>query len=442
MEHLYIGVDVGKTSHTIALYSPALLATNKRYEKCPTKSIPNTHTGFSDLLTLIKQYTDPVACHVLLERTGHYGFALEQYLAEHDITLYRIMAQKRYAANKNDKKDSQALGIMLYNQIELHTPIVNPHDRVRPLRAPLPEAQLLRGMVRHRAELVQERAQRENKMISISDELFPEMASFYSDMNSPSAITLRERFPTPESLCNASIDELCATRARYQPSREKLALLQQAARETIGLRDEHRRVALLMEQKQLIREWRLLTSHINELEEYITAIVQESRAGRILTSFVGVSPVQAATLLAHIGSIDNFESVASLRNYMGWAPRQSQTGTSFDRMYLDKGGNRLLKSTMYFITINAVKYDPTWKALCERLVRRKCDFDERTGKYRGRKKVYGRVAGQIISLMFTLLKRDADLLRSWQGPGEPPEPTLYDPAIHARSIGTEKGGDD
>jgi hypothetical protein len=324
---------------------------------------------------------------------------------------------------------------MLYNQVGLRIPLMNETDRILPLVPPLPEARLLHGMVRHRQEIVQERAQRENKMVSISDELFPELASFYSDLNSLSCINLRERFPTPESVAAASLDDLCATRSRYLPSRAKMSELQEAARVSIGLKDEQRRMSLLIEQEQLIAEWRLLTRHIEQLEERINAIVSESRTGRILASFVGISPIQAAILLAGIGSIQNFDSMAKLRNYVGWSPRQSQTGTSYDSIRLDKGGNRLLKQTMYFVTINAIKHDATWRTMFERLVQRKCDFDERTGRYRGSKKVYGRIAGQMIDIIYTLLKRDADLIANWEGPGELPEPELYDPLKHARIIG-------
>jgi hypothetical protein len=54
-------------------------------------------------------------------------------------------------------------------------------------------------------------------------------------------------------------------------------------------------------------------------------------------------------------------------------------------------------------------------------------MDERTGQYRGKGKVVGRVAGQLLTVMFTLLKRDQE--RIARG-GTLPDPELYSPEIH------------
>lgn len=66
----------------------------------------------------------------------------------------------------------------------------------------------------------------------------------------------------------------------------------------------------------------------------------------------------------------------------------------------------------------------------DRLVPKKCSYDERKREYKGKKKVMGRVAGQMISLIYALLKRDQEVLRSTPAGQEPPEPELYDPAKH------------
>lgn len=433
---LYLGIDIGKLNHMVAWVSAESLKKNKAHTSFPTKSIPNSRSGFDSLLSLIP---NPSEAHVLLEHTGHYGFSLEQFLQEHGIQVYRMAAQTKLpGSNKSDRHDAQALAMTLYNQIALRVGLLNESERVRPLTPPEPEAQMLRSMVHHRSEMIQERTRRENKLISIADEIFPELSSFYSDMGSLSCINLREKFSTPEAVAAATVDELAATRTRYQPSREKLAALQEAARTTIGVKAGHRRDALLLEQEQLITEWRLLTRHIDQLEERITSIVEQSRAGRIISSFVGISPIQAAVILAGIGTIDNFESVGKLRNYIGWSPREDQTGTTRNQSALDRGGNKLLKSTLYFIAVNAVRHDPTWKTLFDRLVQRKCNLDIRTGKYRGVKKVYGRICGQIVGILYILLKKDADLVRTWQGPGGLPEPELYSAARHAINVGGSK----
>ena len=61
---------------------------------------------------------------------------------------------------------------------------------------------------------------------------------------------------------------------------------------------------------------------------------------------------------------------------------------------------------------------------------RLCSYDERKQSYVGKGKVIGRLAGQITSMIYTLLKKDDEMLRGL-APGESvPEPVLYDPEIH------------
>ncbi|WP_126629548.1 hypothetical protein [Dictyobacter alpinus] len=64
------------------------------------------------------------------------------------------------------------------------------------------------------------------------------------------------------------------------------------------------------------------------------------------------------------------------------------------------------------------------------LVPLKCSYDERTRTYKGKLKVIGRIAGQMISLIYALLKKDWEVLAATPPGKEPPEPTIYDPVLH------------
>ena len=59
-------------------------------------------------------------------------------------------------------------------------------------------------------------------------------------------------------------------------------------------------------------------------------------------------------------------------------------------------------------------------------------FDERRQAYRGKMKVIGRVAGQMIEMIYALLKQDAEILSQVPPGKEPPPPILYDPELHQR----------
>src|SRR5205807_4605598 len=77
-ERLFIGIDIGKESHTAGLISRSLLVKHKRFDKCPVTAFPNSRKGFEQLLEALQAYAPLGHCVVLKERTGHYGHALQE----------------------------------------------------------------------------------------------------------------------------------------------------------------------------------------------------------------------------------------------------------------------------------------------------------------------------------------------------------------------------
>src|SRR5258706_842034 len=57
-------------------------------------------------------------------------------------------------------------------------------------------------------------------------------------------------------------------------------------------------------------------------------------------------------------------------------------------------------------------------------------LDERTHRLIGREKVIGRLAGQMTSVIYALLKKDQELLSHLAPGAKPPQPALYDPTLH------------
>jgi transposase len=427
---LYVGIDIAKASHVAAFLSASLLTRYKRFEACPTLAFDQSRAGFEKLFTVMTKYAPAQECSVLLESTGHYSRPLEEYLQERGITLYRVHVQEKVGRNKSDKLDAQALAALLYNQIERHMLVTDKSQEIHRLIPPNETVRLLRGLVQHRTELVRETTRRKNKLIAIADEMFPELVQIYKKPYTKSALALREKFPTPVQIAAASLTDLYTTRSRNRPSNAQFVQLQDLARQSIGTKDQSRITCLVVEQQQLIVELRLLDEHIEQLETVIEKAVAGSREGQILTSFKSIGAVHAAVLISQIGSIANFESAAKLRSYCGWSPHQAQTGVSKDSMTLDKGGNRLLKHTVTLIAYSAIRHDSNWKVLYDRLVPIKAIYDERTKKWKGKMKVVGRIAGQIINVVYTLLKRDHDLLASLPPGSIPPSPELYDASKH------------
>ena len=430
-ESLYVGVDIGKHGHVAGFVSNTLLARHEWFEGCPVLTFDQSREGFRQLVDRIRSYVPLEQCFVLMEKTGHYHKALEQYLLELDISVYIMHVQERPKGMlKTDKRDALTLANHLYNQLEKGIQVADKTQLVRRAVPPSGAVAQLKGLTRHRYELMQESTQRKNKLIAICDELFPEFTHILKNPTLPSALSIREKFPTPQAIATATITALCEARVGTRPSKENLMRLQQLAAQSIGTKDVNRQRGLMLERKQMMKELKLLQAHLEELDTEICHMVEHSREGQILLSMQVIDPIQAATIISAIGHIDNFASAAALKSYFGWAPKREQTGISYDRSSLTHAGTRTMKQMMFLVVANAIQMDSEWAKLYERLVPIKCSYDERIRSYKGKVKVFGRIAGQMIEMIYALLKKDAEVLSKVPPGVEPPEPMLYDRAIH------------
>jgi transposase len=432
-ETLYVGIDIGKTNHVAGFISPTLLARHQRFENCPALSFENSREGFRALVDRIGWYAPLTQIYAVLEVTGHYHRALLQYLQELDIPVYILHIQKRQTGLlKTDKRDALGLANLLYNQLEKGIQVGDPLQAVRRLVPPVEAASQLRGMVQHRYELVHESTQRKNKLTSLLDEVFPEFTHVLHNPNSPTALNMRNCFPTPASIVTASLSALQEAKGKTRVlTDEKLLELQQLAEQSIGTRDIARLRGLVFEQNQLIRELKLIQEHLELLETEMAQILEHSREGQILTSIPGIGTIAAANIIAMIGNIANFDRPSQLKSYFGWAPLLSQSGSTLNRARLSPRGTRLMKHTIYMAVWQAIRSkDCEWSKIYEHLVPIKCSYDERKRVYVGKGRIIGRIAGQMISVIYTLLKKDQETLSNLPPGVKPPEPVLYDPEVH------------
>jgi transposase len=230
-ETLYVGVDIGKVKHVAGFLSRTLLERHERFEGCPILTFAQSRDGFRALVGRMREYVPLEQVQVLLEHTGHYHRLLEQYLLELDITVYRIHVQKRAAGMlKTDKRDALGLANTLYTQLALGAQVADKMQLVRRALSPTKAAAQLQGVMRHRYELSHAATHYRHKLTAISDELFPELVQVFRDPNLPTALLLREQFPTPHAIATASLAALRAVRSHNFPSEAQLLQLQQLER--------------------------------------------------------------------------------------------------------------------------------------------------------------------------------------------------------------------
>jgi transposase len=217
-ESVYVGVDIGKFKHVAGFVSKTLLERHLHFESCPAFTFEQSREGFRAFIERIRAYCPLEECFILLEQTGHDHRPLLQYLLELDISVYVIHVQSREARMlKTDKRDALGLANHLSNQLALGVQVENKLQVVRRAVPPSEAAAQLKGLMRHRYELVNEATQRKNKLTAICDELFPELTQIFKNPNLPTALDLREKFPTPHAVARASLTALREVRKKSFP---------------------------------------------------------------------------------------------------------------------------------------------------------------------------------------------------------------------------------
>src|SRR5258708_3321011 len=160
-ETLYVGIDVGRQRHVAGFVSTTLLQRHKRFDHFPALTFENARDGFRQLTERIATLTPLAQAQVVLEVTGHYHHVLIQYLQDLDVSVFVLHPQTRLPGMlKTDKRDALSLANVLSAQLEKGIQLGDPLHAVRRLAPPTPAALRLRGMVRHRYELINETTQR------------------------------------------------------------------------------------------------------------------------------------------------------------------------------------------------------------------------------------------------------------------------------------------
>jgi transposase len=430
-KRLFIGIDIGKATHSISFFA------ERDGKPMPGRvyRITNDLTGFEKFYALLcAQKANE--CRALVEKTGHYGDSLIEFLGSKNIDVYSISIQKRMLSDKTDERDARLLSEMLYQQTATGFVPMEPEKRIRRIEPDCQIAQRIRGPVRRHHELTKSITRTKNRLRELQNRAFPEFTEALEDPNGATALIIRKRFPTAADVAAAPIADLLACRMprAKKPSNQTFLKLQSLARRSVGVKTQP---LLVLEQSQLIDTILLLEAQVGEIEAIIGPCIEESREGRILRS-LGMGRMQAAYIIVGIGNIENFKKPSSLGCYFGWTPRRTQTGTTVNKSRFSRSGNRMLKSTMYFVIGTAIKNNTEWKRIYSRLVERMCPMDG-TGKRTGKMRVMARIANQMIRLIWLLLQKDAELMKTLPAGVAPPAPALYDASIHRAHINGGNG---
>jgi len=188
------GIDVGKRFSEMAILSPS----NKVYARVRINH--DSYTNFDRAFELLKKTEKEFAARpvIVMESTGHYHKILFHSLTKigyevHVINPIQFDSIKNIKVRKvkNDKVDARKIAL-LYRFEQLETNNI-----------PDENTDCLQNLCRHYYKLSDQLTVYKNRLLGTIDQLFLSFTDVFKDATSAAALSILEKYPTPEDILKA-----------------------------------------------------------------------------------------------------------------------------------------------------------------------------------------------------------------------------------------------
>lgn len=124
-----------------------------------------------------------------------------------------------------------------------------------------------------------------------------------------------------------------------------------------------------LERNQLLQQLDLLQQQRAEAEQKIAQLAAEDDRVPRLMQIPGIGCFTAFAILATIGTIDRFESPKKLTSFAGLVPSRHQSANRSYNGSITKSGSPILRWLMVEAARTAVRFDPHWQQVFQRIQR-------------------------------------------------------------------------
>ena len=346
----YLGIDIAKHEHVLG----------SRFENGDQHgkafAFGNDEKGFASLLERFRELgAAPEESLVVIESTGHYWMALWEFLVAHGYEVAIVNpvltdAFRKAGTLRKTKTDLvDAFLIAEYARFK----------NLGPTRVSPEDAEGLKQLTRYRHHLVSERTALKNRLTSVADRIFPELAGLFSDKHSATARAILNEYGSAAKVASTDIRTLTKTvksASRGRHGREKAVEVKEAARKSVGT--TFAAEALAFEAKHIADLVGHLDAEIAELDKEIARLL-DPEVGALLQTIPGIGPVCAATIAAEVGDPDRFDGPGKLMAYAGMDSTKFQSGKfDGDEQHMSKRGSAPLRNALMTAADGARRFDP------------------------------------------------------------------------------------
>lgn len=394
MARYHVGVDVGENKHK------ACIRNLSQDSYSGVFSIAVDRQGFEKFLgTLEKHSTNKEDFLIGIEATGNYGVTLAYFLLSYG---YKVVEVNPYRANqfrkaqgkkaKTDRIDARSLADLL--SLKNH----------KPLTIPDPVLDNIRELTRFRADMVKDRTSLVNQLHGTLSTLFPEFATIFSQLDSPTCLSLLIAYPGPEYISRAGeakIAESLRVASRGRVGETLAKSLVEAAQSSIGVLQ--RQPALATKVSILGERLVSLSAAIGRVEKEIAGLFH--RLPYKPENFPVGDITSLATLIAEIEDIHRFSTLKQFLSHFGWCPQSFQTG-SYNREHprMSHAGNKHVRRIIWMLSIVAIRTVPRYRDY----------FQRRVNEGKSKMHVIVAVARKLLSVLYAILKKGIPYDPDWE----------------------------
>lgn len=295
----FIGIDIGKRNHEIALIN------NDGIPIGNTLRISNTKLGSEHLLAFInKHQLLPENTRIGMEATGHYWLSIYSFLNKlgFHVTAFNPIqsdALRDFYIRKTKTDSIDAVLIAQVIRMDLPDKTVLPTEDVFRLKQ----------LDRFRYSLVDNTSDLKRKIVTCLDQVFPEYDKIFSDVFGCSSTQILLQSPLPEDLLRLDTHLLIETinlasekRLGLSRSKKKIQKLKELATNSFGISIASD--VFKLEIQTMLEQIQLLENHILRVEEEIQELVSNQQ--NYLTTITGIGEITAAVIMGEIGDIQRF----------------------------------------------------------------------------------------------------------------------------------------
>jgi len=389
----YLGIDVSKSSHRIAILDREGELLTKTF------SIESSQKGFNSLIEKVKTLhlpPDNLLCG--LEATGNLWENIYSLLSSAGFKVivlnpYQTNKYHQLLAKKAKTDDIDALVIAGLLRSKEHINSYVPDDLI----------QSLREHVKLRDKLLKDLKDYKRQTYSLLELVFPEYLKAVKNPFGVASSTILKSFPTASHFANAKLKDLLNVVRHIQGnnfSEDFLYDLIDLAKKSIysGKASKSRGLNI----KILLSQIEQTQNSIAELDSAIEQLLKPEDPFSSLPdtplSIPGVGKKTLAVYLAIVGDTLRFSSTKHLIGFIGLYPKIKQSGESKNLPHLTHGGSAILKHALYMAAVASLIHNPYLKSI----------YDKKVSQGKKPKQALIVVARKIACMIHSMIKNNSE----------------------------------